>query len=129
MSNKEFEAGKGIHNAPRLVSGPCDVGKEKKDLLMDIAPCGLDCNGCPQKPANCDGCHSQSDHLWNADCEIRVCCISERQIANCSFCPDFPCQRILDFEADRWEHHTAAVGRLRELRKKRDGDASRRLSN
>lgn len=83
---------------------------------MELAPCGLNCDNCPQQPEHCDGCHAESDHLWHADCSIRVCCKFEKHHCNCSQCATFPCGAILDFEADRWPHHTAAVARLRSLR-------------
>ena len=85
---------------------------------MKLAPCGIDCGRCPERPKNCDGCHAESDHLWSADCRIRVCCKFERGLSNCSACTDFPCQVILDFESDKWDHHTEAVGRLRGMRQK-----------
>ena len=83
---------------------------------MELAPCGLDCEACPQKPDHCDGCHAESDNVRSANCRIRVCCKFERNLSNCSQCVDFPCQVILDFEADQWDHHTAGVKMLRELR-------------
>ena len=88
---------------------------------MDLAPCGLDCRACPQRPERCDGCHAESDHVWAADCRIRVCCKFEKKLRNCSQCADFPCQLIVAFADDQWEHHTAAVGRLREMRATRVG--------
>ena len=86
---------------------------------MELAPCGLDCDACPQRPANCDGCHAEGDHLWHADCTIRVCCKFDKRLSNCSACGDFPCQAVLDFEADKYSHHTAAVARLREMNAQR----------
>ena len=84
---------------------------------MELAPCGLGCDACPQKPEHCDGCHADSDHLWSPKCRIRLCCKLERRLTNCSLCMDFPCQTILDFESDKWDHHTAAVTRLRGMRR------------
>ena len=86
---------------------------------MELAPCGLDCDSCQLKPEQCDGCHADSDHLWHADCGIRVCCKFEKKLTNCSLCETFPCQTVLDFEKDKWDHHTAGVKRLRELRAQR----------
>jgi len=83
---------------------------------MELAPCGLDCDACERKPDQCDGCRADSDHLWRADCAIRTCCRFDRKLGNCSQCADFPCRKILDFEADKWAHHTAAVQRLRAMR-------------
>jgi len=83
---------------------------------MELAPCGLDCDVCPQKPEHCDGCHAEGDHLWHADCKLRVCCKFEKGLSNCALCDGFPCLTLTDFENDRWAHHTAAVQRLRALR-------------
>lgn len=86
---------------------------------MPIAPCGLDCDACPQKPEQCDGCLSDSDHVWCADCAIRVCCRFEKKLPDCSFCDAFPCRTILNFENDKYDHHTATVQHLRERKAKR----------
>ena len=85
---------------------------------MELAPCGMDCAACPQKPENCDGCHAESDHLWSGDCRIRVCCKFEKHLSNCSLCADFPCPTILEFESDKWDHHKVAVQTLRGLQEK-----------
>ena len=83
---------------------------------MRIAPCGIDCDACPLKPKDCDGCHAQSDHLWHADCEKRVCCLQKKKLDNCSLCDEFPCPRIIAFENDKWAYHKAGVARLRSLK-------------
>jgi hypothetical protein len=83
---------------------------------MHTAPCGLDCDACDLKPESCDGCHAKAGRLWTPGCPIRACCKFTHGLANCAQCAAFPCELIENFEGDRWEHHTAAVGRLRELR-------------
>lgn len=83
---------------------------------MELAPCGIDCDACPQKPGLCDGCHAESDHLYCSDCKIRVCCKFDKRLSNCAECYCFPCKIVLDFEGDKYDHHTAAVRRLRDLR-------------
>ncbi len=83
---------------------------------MKLAPCGLDCDKCPQRPQHCDGCHAEGNHLWHADCGIRVCCKFDRKLDNCSQCAQFPCQRIQAFGSDKWAHHRAAVQHLHDLR-------------
>ncbi|MCJ7544987.1 MAG: DUF3795 domain-containing protein [Phycisphaerae bacterium] len=84
--------------------------------MMKLAPCGLDCNACKLRPKECDGCHATSDHVWCGDCAIRLCCISRKKMDNCSVCDEFPCQAVLEFEADTYKHHAAAVRHLREMR-------------
>ncbi len=81
-----------------------------------LAPCGLDCDACPQKPGKCDGCHSEDGRVWDAECRIRMCCKYAKGLDNCAACGAFPCQVILDFESDEWPHHTEAVKRLRAIR-------------
>ncbi len=88
---------------------------------MKLAPCGLDCDACPQKPEKCDGCHAESEHLWEADCKIRVCCKLERKLDNCSLCQTFPCQIISAFGSDKWAHHREAVQKLRAMRAEQTG--------
>jgi hypothetical protein len=83
---------------------------------MKLACCGLDCESCAQRPKDCDGCHAEGDHLWHADCKIRVCCKFEKKLDNCSLCREFPCEVISAFGSDKWAHHRAAVKRLHELR-------------
>lgn len=80
---------------------------------MELAPCGLDCDVCGSRGDNCDGCHSESDHLWSQDCAIRVCCKFKKGHSNCAECGSFACKLILDFENDAYAHHTAAVQKLR----------------
>ena len=45
----------------------------------------------------CDGCIGGNGRLfnWCNDCTIRNCA-SERQVANCAHCDEFPCQIIED---------------------------------
>lgn len=85
------------------------------DNTMRLAPCGLDCDACAQKPEHCDGCQAEGGRLWCADCAIRTCCKIERGLNNCSECGSFPCRIVLDFEADGWAHHAAAIANLRRL--------------
>ena len=99
--------GRGKEDGPAAAEGK---------TLMKLAPCGLDCNICPQRPKDCDGCHVESDHLWCADCKTRVCCKFQRKLDNCSLCGDFPCPTISAFGNDQYEHHRAAVRTLHQLR-------------
>ena len=82
---------------------------------MKLAPCGLVCDTCSEYLGNCDGCHADSVHLWDADCPIRTCCKFEKKLSNCSLCEEFPCNTILEFESDQWDHHTTAVAKLRQM--------------
>jgi hypothetical protein len=107
------------------------------------APCGIDCTGCPIRRAagdpdyaeklaqewrkeghsdavagwfTCQGCHGDDSLVWGDDCRIRQCCIHQKKLDNCSFCNEFPCNLIRDFESDEHDHHTLAVANMRSLR-------------
>ena len=80
---------------------------------MELAACGLDCDACNLKPDQCDGCHAITDNCWSPDCKIRKCCLFKKKLANCSECVDFPCNSVIELEADKWEHHSTAAKRLR----------------
>lgn len=109
-----------------------------------IACCGLDCHTCEigqaaKDPAlaeklaeawrregyekaepgwfRCPGCMGPDEGHWSADCAIRACC-RERQIANCSECSGFCCEKLERF-AGEYDHHTRAVDRLRALREQK----------
>lgn len=111
-----------------------------------IAPCGIDCMPCPIRRAaddpefravfteearkswapdatedwwRCQGCRGDDSVCWGDGCGIRHCCLEERKLQDCSWCGDFPCRLILDFEEDEHGHHTAAVGNLRRMRSSR----------
>jgi len=60
----------------------------------------------------CQGCHGPAELVWSGDCKIRQCCLVERRLDNCSDCGDFPCERIIEFENDGYDHHRAAVANL-----------------
>ncbi len=108
-----------------------------------ISPCGMDCHTCPIFKAahdprfaeqlatgwrnaghpeaeagwfKCQGCYGDEALVWAEDCAMRNCCLKERQLANCSFCQDFPCQHLTDFESDGAAHHKAAVASLRQIK-------------
>lgn len=85
---------------------------------MDLAPCGLDCDACDSRGDDCGGCNGETNELWSADCQIRACAKTEKGLSNCSECGEFACARLLEFEADEWDHHTAAVKRLRAMNSK-----------
>ncbi len=86
--------------------------------------CGIDCSGCPAfiatqnddddarakvaqewtqgygsefKPEdiNCDGCTATAGrHIAFCDqCDVRACCI-ERELVNCGWCADYPCDKL-----------------------------------
>ena len=111
-----------------------------------ISPCGIDCGACPIfKAANdplaaeqlaaewrsagnaeaeagwfkCQGCYGDDALVWSGDCSMRDCCLKERKLENCSFCSDFPCRFLIDFETDGAANHKAAVANLRQIKASR----------
>jgi hypothetical protein len=92
---------------------------EKGDKKMKMAACGLDCNTCDTRPKGCGGCHGPDDKVWSGDCKIRVCCIKQKKLSDCSECDQFPCEHIKAFENDKWPHHRKAVAGLRKIREDR----------
>ncbi len=71
----------------------------------------------------CKGCRSNSlyVHPGCAQCDIRTC-TDTRGIAHCGLCPEFPCQRIRDFQSDGRVHHLDVFVNLAELVAKGIGD-------
>ena len=68
------------------------------EMLANIlAPCGVFCGACPSFNKTCLGCPSESHKQkrkskWN--CKIRECCYEEKNIMYCSYCTQFPCEKI-----------------------------------
>jgi hypothetical protein len=65
----------------------CSLHKEEL-----AAPCGLYCGWCPyyiteNKELKCLGCWKKKR------CDIRDCAI-ERELKFCTFCQDFPCEKL-----------------------------------
>ena len=101
------------------------TGEEQKNL---IACCGLYCGACPIYDTGkrgdlkhlgqiaramadylgravevsdlaCEGCLSEVVAAHCRDCALRACALG-KGLACCAECPDFPCQRIMDFSRD-----------------------------
>ena len=73
--------------------------EEKREY---IAHCGY--TGCPQCPQSCNGCLSRSDGkiaLTVEDCKVRNCA-TEKGVANCGFCPEYPCRTLKGLYA-KWK--------------------------
>jgi hypothetical protein len=59
-----------------------------------IAYCGIDCSRCPQYQNICpDGCLGITGVDYCTLCEVRRCNL-EQQFANCTYCGDYPCQKL-----------------------------------
>ena len=104
-----------------------------------VAPCGLYCGACSaylaaregneqrfaagsgsKKPATgsmqCDGCLGGGQLAAHASqCAIRECAIAKSKTRRCSECPDFPCDRITNFNNSGFLHHSEVLDNLRKL--------------
>ena len=70
------------------------------------AICGLFCGICPAFPEMCDGCLSDRVLPFCAECGAGFRkCAREHAVKRCSECPDSPCERLIRFNADEYEHH------------------------
>jgi len=115
-----------------------------------LAPCGIDCSGCPIRVAagdakaaeglarewrnsfapdaepswfRCQGCWGDRSVRWSDDCRIFACCVEQRGLSSCHECPDFPCGELLEW-AEAYDNHGEAMGRLRRMREGADGRKS-----
>jgi hypothetical protein len=88
---------------------------EQQDVYALTAPCGIDCFNCellesnltgelrasiaartgrPPAEVGCHGCRAHGCPLFSEPCPTRAC-VTDRGIAFCSQCDDFPCLRLL----------------------------------
>jgi hypothetical protein len=64
----------------------------------------------------CTGCHESLETHWSPDCDVRHCCIVERDLLNCSQCKEFPCKKLKSW-AQTDEAYSEAVDRLEKMKK------------
>jgi len=96
-----------------------------------LAKCGLFCGACVSMIAHeklqnepsaltipidpeespCPGCGSPGLE----DCEFIVC-NRRHGIESCAFCPEFPCDKIVEFNNTEWPHHACVLDNLRRIR-------------
>ena len=62
----------------------------------------------------CTGCLGDKETHWSPDCGILKCCVEEKNLNSCSFCSDFPCEK-LEFRAESNERYIEALERLKPL--------------
>ena len=102
-----------------------------------LSVCGLDCSGCPihlraqeeldywraQKAdlgrVRCSCCRSErkeGEH-WAWDCGLVQCCVDQKGLEFCAQCEELErCRLVAEF-VEQADHHRAAFGRLREMRR------------
>ncbi|MBY8985745.1 MAG: DUF3795 domain-containing protein [Candidatus Lokiarchaeota archaeon] len=108
-----------------------------------MAACGLICGTChihlaPENPKiakklvedfkgrwenvkpedfNCIGCWGEDDEMWSSGCEIRKCCIKDKNLNYCYECQEFPCQKLKEW-ANKDKKYEAALERLKNIKRK-----------
>ena len=114
------------------------TGQKQKNLA---ASCGVYCGACPiyitgkggdskrleqmaramahylgravdVKDLACEGCLSEVVAVHSRDCALRACAF-EKGLTRCAECPDFPCQRIIDFTGDGVPQHGQVLNSIR----------------
>ncbi len=95
------------------------------------AYCGLYCGACcsmiihekqageesalqmetPQGEQPCAGC----DAPYQQNCEFIVC-NKNHGTESCAFCPEYPCERIIAFSHEEWEHHEVVLNNLNRIK-------------
>jgi len=68
--------------------------------------CGLYCGAC--STPGCNGCKILNENHWDPDCKF-IKCAMERGIEACAFCVEYPCKDILEFNHDKYIHHSSVV--------------------
>ena len=64
----------------------------------------------------CTGCLGSRETHWSADCWILLCCVDEHGLENCSQCPDFPCNRLVEWSTQN-DSYQKALENLRNCQK------------
>ncbi|MCL2576198.1 MAG: DUF3795 domain-containing protein [Defluviitaleaceae bacterium] len=78
--------------------------------------CGVICDTQKCKEAfgiDCEGCVNIEKPLWG-ECDVKVCC-EGKELENCGFCKDFPCQMLNAYSHD--EEHGDNGARIEQCRK------------
>lgn len=60
----------------------------------ELAPCGVYCGACPSFGKTCHGCPSDRSQKRKSKwgCKLRKCCYTEKALAYCFECDEFPCK-------------------------------------
>ncbi len=70
----------------------------ERDNAEAVSYCGIFCGACPSvQRGSCNGCRSgdksqRRKSKWS--CNIRNCCINEKNVQYCGECPEYPCSTI-----------------------------------
>ncbi len=101
------------------------------DKIRHMAYCGLYCGACSSMIAHekacgekraegvlisdtelpCPGCDSD----YQKNCEF-VQCNQRYQTNSCALCSEYPCEMIVKFKDDEWEHHQVVLNSLNRIK-------------
>jgi hypothetical protein len=94
-----------------LVCGTCPIyllsreqnEEKKRKMRIDIAQQIKEHYGQefdPEFVTDCDGCKTKGDRLFSGckSCQIRKCA-NEKNIENCAYCSEYPCEKLDEFFA------------------------------
>ncbi|MDT8380724.1 MAG: DUF3795 domain-containing protein [Brevefilum sp.] len=62
----------------------------------------------------CTGCLGNRETHWSTDCWILACCEDQHGLNKCSECPDFPCDRLVEW-SEQDTSYEEALANLRKL--------------
>lgn len=100
-------------------------------MFRHAAYCGLYCGACcsmvvnekqkggdtalqvltDEKEQPCEGC----DAIYQEKCEFVQCC-RQHEVESCAFCNEFPCEMIIKFSKEEWEHHQVVLDNLKRIK-------------
>jgi putative nucleotidyltransferase with HDIG domain len=63
----------------------------------------------------CEGCKGDRQRHWSPDCWMLKCCVDQRGLEFCYLCPDFPCQRLLEWSLNS-PRYASALERLKKMK-------------
>jgi hypothetical protein len=63
---------------------------------------------------HCNGCKSQTLCIYCRDCDIKLCA-EEKELEFCFECSQFPCDRLISFNRDKYPHHHFVLRNLYEI--------------
>lgn len=112
---------KNMIGACGLICEGCDImeASHNKDISERIAKWfgeELDIEVKPED-IHCQGCRGDREIHWSANCWILKCCVDDRGFDFCYECPEFPCEKLVEWSEEN-ERYGEALERLREMKKK-----------
>jgi len=72
---------------------------------------------CEARGFRCEGCWGEDHEMWSPGCEIRKCCIKDKNLTYCYECQEFTCQKLEDW-ANKDKSYKVALERLKNKKKK-----------